>query len=445
MAWLMTCALPCTCLGADDAVGSLLALWGTVSAQRGEEPVRILGRSAPLFRDDVLTTGASSAAIVQLVDGTKMSLRPETRIVLEEYSEQPGGERATVGLLRGGLRAVTGLISKRRPGAFRVESAVATVGIRGTEFDARLCPDGCGAADGRAGQQGDAAAVMARVAFLGGNARVHRADGTILPVAVGSALGDGDSLITDANSYAIVAFRDGARTTVQADSHLRIDRFRYLPGAPEAGESRLSLLRGGLRFLSGLIGAVRPEGFDLRAGTATIGIRGTGFDVYYTNPLAVFVWEGAVLLRYSAGALVIQEGDTYFLAKDTAEPMRLERLPTEYQGPGPRPDAPEVDEAVDMERLFGAVPPPAVPNGLYVYVRGGEVTLSRDQEMLLLGSGEIGLANDEGIVRLSAVPAFILDDPFSPAFNGDWGPSSPQTGEIDRLLDDRPDGLICEM
>ena len=43
----------------------------------------------------------------------------------------------------GGLRAVTGLISKAGPDRVRLVTPTATVGIRGTEFDARLCGPEC--------------------------------------------------------------------------------------------------------------------------------------------------------------------------------------------------------------------------------------------------------------------------------------------------------------
>src|SRR5690606_26622616 len=46
-------------------------------------------------------------------------------------------------LLKGGFRAVTGLIGKNDRERFRVRTPVATIGIRGTDFEARLCDGDC--------------------------------------------------------------------------------------------------------------------------------------------------------------------------------------------------------------------------------------------------------------------------------------------------------------
>jgi hypothetical protein len=47
-------------------------------------------------------------------------------------------------LLKGGLRSVTGLLGKRSPDAFKLNTATATIGIRGTHFGALFCNNDCG-------------------------------------------------------------------------------------------------------------------------------------------------------------------------------------------------------------------------------------------------------------------------------------------------------------
>src|SRR5690606_19192386 len=46
-------------------------------------------------------------------------------------------------LLKGGFRAVTGLIGKENRDNYRVRTPVATIGIRGTDFEARFCQGDC--------------------------------------------------------------------------------------------------------------------------------------------------------------------------------------------------------------------------------------------------------------------------------------------------------------
>ena len=64
-------------------------------------------------------------------------------------------------LLRGGFRAVTGFISKGSPDAAKVQTATATIGIRGTDFDARLCGPECKAEASRVTEPARANVVQA--------------------------------------------------------------------------------------------------------------------------------------------------------------------------------------------------------------------------------------------------------------------------------------------
>jgi len=51
-------------------------------------------------------------------------------------------------LLKGGMRAVTGLLGKRSPTSFRVGTPSATIGIRGTTFHAEVVTPGANLAPG---------------------------------------------------------------------------------------------------------------------------------------------------------------------------------------------------------------------------------------------------------------------------------------------------------
>lgn len=92
----------------------------------------------------MLTTGANGFAVVKRNDGTRMTLRPNTSMKIDEFIlEQPGrNDNLVMHLLKGGLRLVTGSIGKR-VSTGRLATSTATVGIRGTDFDARICADDC--------------------------------------------------------------------------------------------------------------------------------------------------------------------------------------------------------------------------------------------------------------------------------------------------------------
>jgi hypothetical protein len=58
-------------------------------------------------------------------------------------TSQQKPESAFFKLVKGGLRAVDGLIGQSEPKNYGVETPVATIGVRGTAFDVRYCGDDC--------------------------------------------------------------------------------------------------------------------------------------------------------------------------------------------------------------------------------------------------------------------------------------------------------------
>jgi hypothetical protein len=84
-------------------------------------------------------TVVSEEARVQLrfTDGAFISLAPHSRFHIKEYTYNgvaDGAEKITMELLRGALRTITGLIGKKNKAAYVMQTTVATIGIRGTEY-----------------------------------------------------------------------------------------------------------------------------------------------------------------------------------------------------------------------------------------------------------------------------------------------------------------------
>ena len=77
---------------------------------------------------------------------------------------------------------------------------------------------------------------------------------------------------TGANSSAKLKFIDGALMTLQADTEYRVDEYRYDATVKENNSSVATLLKGGLRTITGAIADANPEGYKLETGIATIGI-----------------------------------------------------------------------------------------------------------------------------------------------------------------------------
>lgn len=133
-------------LAQAQPVGRVLLAAGDAFAVRDGKPVR-LAFNSPVEAKDVLRTGAASSLQVRFADEGLISLRENSEFAIEEYrfaGKEDGSERGFFRLLRGGFRAVTGLIGRTQNANYKVRAETATIGIRGTDYAVRDCRGDCG-------------------------------------------------------------------------------------------------------------------------------------------------------------------------------------------------------------------------------------------------------------------------------------------------------------
>lgn len=133
-------------LATAGPAGTVTHLSGTISAKRADGSSKLLSISSEIQEGDELTTQRDTYARIKFADGGEVVMRPETALKIASYAydeQKPGGDSVVLGLLRGGLRAITGMIGKRNRDAYKVQTTTATIGIRGTHFGALLCADNC--------------------------------------------------------------------------------------------------------------------------------------------------------------------------------------------------------------------------------------------------------------------------------------------------------------
>ena len=128
---------------ADNAIGKVLIVKGVVSAQAAEKPPRILGKRSEIYQGDKIITAKKGFVVIKMIDDSKVTLRPSTEFVIDKYDQTKGAEKIEVSLVKGGLRALTGAIAKRRPEAYKMTTPVASLGIRGTDYSVRYCEADC--------------------------------------------------------------------------------------------------------------------------------------------------------------------------------------------------------------------------------------------------------------------------------------------------------------
>ncbi|MEM7565158.1 MAG: FecR domain-containing protein [Pseudomonadota bacterium] len=139
--------LSTTGIAADD-VGAVKFARGDVSIKSTAGKTRTAAKNEKIKQNELVITGATSLAVIQLNDDSRITLRPNSEFrvnVLETGKGGSGAGNAVLNLLRGGLRLATGLIGKVNPLGYRLSTPVATIGIRGTEFNTRLCAADCAA------------------------------------------------------------------------------------------------------------------------------------------------------------------------------------------------------------------------------------------------------------------------------------------------------------
>lgn len=127
---------------AEDSTALLVASRGDVFAEL-EAARRALAQGDSVEEEERIITGEKSFAVLQFVDGAKVTVRPNSVLDIKEYRYSGGDENAaTLSLVQGGLRIITGAMAKSEPESFKVETPVALMGVRGTEFSIVLCDDG---------------------------------------------------------------------------------------------------------------------------------------------------------------------------------------------------------------------------------------------------------------------------------------------------------------
>lgn len=415
---------------AAEVAGKVGYMSGTLVAQRADGTLKVLGPKSEVLAGDMLITAKNSYAQVVMNDGAKMTLRPNSNLKVEAYQfneEKPEADNAFFRLLKGGFRAVTGMIGKRgNSDAYKVRAASATIGIRGTDFSTRLCfTKSCQDDDEAAAKPVAAkpqAQVVGRVMLVRGDLVAKDESGKSRGLVLGAAVYEGDTLSTGQQSYAVVAFRDEGRVSLQASTVFKVEKYSYNKKSAEKQENAiLSLLKGGVRVVTGWIGRANHDNYKFKVANATIGIRGTGFDAWCNGPCAsgsinpgatqdnpldgagVYVWSGEVVLVTPGGSFLVAIQQAAMIARDTGKPVSIMTIPQSViDNDTPRPDG----VPVDFEKLFGDEAGGDAP-GLYVTVHDGQVILALGDRSLNLGAGETGFSTQEVLQRLNSVPSFM--------------------------------------
>jgi hypothetical protein len=290
---------------------------------------------------------------------------------------------------------------------------------------------------------GEAGAAAGRVDFTFGNVTVSSADGRERPLARGAELDNGDTVRT-ADGRAQIRFSDGAYVSLQPNSEFAIKDYRY-EGRTDGNERGFfALAKGAMRTVTGLVGRVNRNRYQISTPTATVGIRGTGGVIQVLNDGSTLVvgTSGIWSLTNPAGTIDVPAGVS---ALAPATPESPPQQTTQQPATGPDPIQPQpVVFAQGNDRDASGAPVgittfqplltgtgyaavTAFGGGAGVQLDGGEGSSFNDVKGIFNGAGQLTEVSDAfgSFYRLEAGGAHGLRPDGSPDFGSDgvlaWG------------------------
>jgi hypothetical protein len=184
---------------------------------------------------------------------------------------------------------------------------------------------------------GQAQAAAGRVEFAIGPATVVGVDGRSRPAARGTELDSGDVVRTN-DGRVQMRMTDGAFISLQPNTEFGIKEYRFAGKADGSENAFYSLVKGAMRTVTGLIGRVNRNRYQVATPTATVGIRGTGglIEILQGGATLVQGTSGIWFLANPAGTIDIPAGVAGLAPVDPKQPPKeTVQIPT--AGPSPLP------------------------------------------------------------------------------------------------------------
>lgn len=168
-------------------------------------------------------------------------------------------------------------------------------------------------------------------------------DGQKLAATEGFALREGDTVVTGEGAKAQALFQDDSIFAVPQDSALKVEQFRKpsKSAGTTGGSAIFSLLRGGFRTITGLIGKGNKDTYEIRTPVATMGVRGTTYAALlcadkctatgkYRSGLYVKSESGIVIVSNAGGTLQVRAGQVAFVEASGVAPIIVTISPFDF-------------------------------------------------------------------------------------------------------------------
>ena len=131
-------------ISANTNIGQVIFSTGNVRAVNDGE-ARVLRRGSKIQEGDVIKSSRFSRSQIRMKDGALIAVRPGSEFGFNQYrydEKDSSNNSSILNLVKGGFRTISGLIGKVFKQNYKVKTAMATIGIRGTHYGLTICQQG---------------------------------------------------------------------------------------------------------------------------------------------------------------------------------------------------------------------------------------------------------------------------------------------------------------
>lgn len=124
---------------AAASVGKVAVSVGEAKRIASSGKTDLLQVGLTLSTGDKIVTGQDAVAILVFSDEGRISVRPDSELIIKHYEVDPKGvnTRIELELTKGTIRQISGNGSRSQPEKYRLNTPIAVIGVRGTDFLAK--------------------------------------------------------------------------------------------------------------------------------------------------------------------------------------------------------------------------------------------------------------------------------------------------------------------
>lgn len=122
---------------AEEFAGTVSFVIGEANVKADKGASHAVSKGDKILAGEVIETGANGHVHLKMIDGAFVSIRPQSRFRIEEYhydSVDPKKSRIKFVLDQGTARSITGKAGEASKESYRLNTPLAAIGIRGTDF-----------------------------------------------------------------------------------------------------------------------------------------------------------------------------------------------------------------------------------------------------------------------------------------------------------------------